>query len=271
MKDFATQKLKAAIKQQLRLKKATYQDLAAHLSCSVPTVKRILGSEEITLNRTLQILEFLDLTLSELELLASQGKEERPRFTPEQETFLVKNPNYFAFLLALHNGKTPKKIADEFQLNQKSLDKYLLGLERAGLIRVTGRSQVKPAYKQLPALGKGALAKAYYASVIRTGAEFFIRIVQDSLFAAPGRDEPKGPAKFFTVQTVKVSAESYQRYTHEQRKAEEEFIRLSQYEEKTRPEGELQTAVTLQAAALVPSAYPPLNDLENVFGKITPL
>jgi hypothetical protein len=51
VKEFKSQKIKAVIKDLLKKKNITYEDLAEQLECSVPTIKRILGPEELTLNR----------------------------------------------------------------------------------------------------------------------------------------------------------------------------------------------------------------------------
>lgn len=114
MQDIKSQNIKAVIKKLLKLKKLTYEEVETDLECSVPTVKRILGAEELTLTRLLQFCELL-------------------------EVFLAKNQAHFAYLLKLYAGQSPKQIAEKYGLTARSTDNYLIALEKHELSRVTGR------------------------------------------------------------------------------------------------------------------------------------
>ena len=172
MTEFKSQKIKGVIKELLKKKNLTYEDLAADLECSIPTIKRILGPEELTLNRLLQLCEIVDIDLADLENLTADTEVKEEKFTEEQESFLAKNQNYFAYLLKLLSDKTPTEIAQTHNLNQRSTDKYLIGLEKLELIRVTGKQKVKPIFKRGPTLGNGPLAKAHFGNFINSAATF---------------------------------------------------------------------------------------------------
>lgn len=273
MKEVASLKLKEALKRQLKLKKIGYQELAEHLNCSVPTVKRILTQEELTLSRLLAILEFLNLSLGELEMLAGQGDSGEVLFTPEQEKFLAENPHFLTYMLQLYGGDTPKKIAEKYKLDARATDKYLMGLEKHGLIKVTGKLRVKPRYKQVPHLGDGPLAKKYLESIISTSAALFMKMINDDIFSLEQSRRPKEQRvpKTFAFQGVKAKPETYKRYFTEQKKAMDEFQKAATYEEKTMDESELKTAVVLFAGSLVENDYPALDSINNVFGMIKPI
>ena len=87
----AQNKIKAALKQVLKKQNHTYADLAKVWGCSVPTVKRQLGPEEMPLSRLLTALEWLDLTLSDLHKIAESEELEAPKYTQRQNEFLAKN------------------------------------------------------------------------------------------------------------------------------------------------------------------------------------
>ncbi len=154
MKEFKSQKIKSVLKGLLKKKGITYEELAQQMECSVPTVTRILGTEELSLNRLLELCEIVEIDLAELAVLTQENGEKEEKFTPEQEKFLAKNKNYLGYLLKLFSGETPKQIAEKNSLTQRSTDKYLIQLEKQELIHVTGKQKVKPAFKRFPTFGK---------------------------------------------------------------------------------------------------------------------
>jgi transcriptional regulator with XRE-family HTH domain len=272
MKEFKSQKIKSVIKDLLKKKDLTYDDLAEQLECSVPTIKRILGPEELTLNRLLQLCEIVGINLAELEELTQDTENKEERFTVEQEEFLAKNQSFFAYLMKLFNGETPKQIAESHHLTQRSTDKYLIGLEKKALIRVTGKQKVKPAFKNIPLLGSGMLGKVYYQAFIKNAAQFFIDTITEG-YGNKFRDKKDGEKNSvkFSVQTSKISRASYQLWVEEQEKAWRNLEKLASFEEKTKDPSELMTAVIVQANTLVKNDYKGLDLLERAMGEVTNL
>lgn len=266
--EFKSQKIKAVIKDLLKKKDITYEDLAEQLECSVPTIKRILGPEELTLNRLLQLCEIVDVDLAELEAMTKEDGAKEEAFTPAQEEFLAKNKNYFAYLMSLFSGETPKQIADKHGLSQRSTDKYLIGLEKHDLVRVTGKQKVKPNFKNIPRLGSGVLGKVYYDSFIRKTGEFFVDLVTEGYRRKFDETKEKASAKW-GVQSAKVTRASYQAWVEEQEKAMRNFEKLASFEEKTKDPSELMTAVVIQANTIVKNDYEGLVLLETIMGDIT--
>lgn len=268
MKEFKSQKIKAVIKDLLKKKNITYEDLAEQLECSVPTIKRVLGPEELTLNRLLQLCEIVDIDLAELEAMTGAGEVREERFTPDQEAFLAKNRNFFAYLMQLFSGETPKQIAEKFGLTQRSTDKYLIGLEKQELIRVTGKQKVKPNFKNIPHLGSGVLGNLYYENFIKNSGEFFIELVREGFRNKWDETKEKASAKF-GVQSCKISRASYNAWIEEQEKAMRNLEKLASFEEKTKQESELMTAVIIQANTIVKNDYKGLEMLEKTMGEVT--
>lgn len=265
MQEFKSQKIKSVLKDLLKKKGLTYETLAEQMECSVPTIKRILGPEELSLNRLLQLCEIVEIDLAELDTLTREQNTSDERYSDEQENFLAKNRNHFAYLMRLFQGESPRHIADAYDLTARSTDKYLIALEKHGLIRVTGKQKVKPAFKRPPILGNGPLAKAFFEAFIRESGEFYIRHIHEQMLL--NRKE-SGPPMRFRMVNSKVSSESYEAFVKELEKLTDDFEKRAAFEEKTKPAAELKTAVVIDAHTLVESDYPGLKRLESTFGEI---
>ncbi len=265
MSDLKVGQLKIALKQVLKLKGIKYDQLAEELACSLPTVKRIMGPEELSLSRLLQICEVADVDLSDLERLAGRQDRKEEQFTSEQQDFLAKNRSHFSYLMALYSGETPAKIASKYSLTQRSTDKYLVALEKLDLVRVTGRLKVKPRHEDVPHFGDGPLARVYFESFIQSGARFFIELIRERLSTVKKEDQIKTK---FGIQSAKISKASYDAWVERHEKAIAELIGTSKFEEKTIPPEQLMTVVVVHGNTLVPSNHPSLVQLDNTLGPI---
>ena len=270
MTDFKSLKIKQVLKDLFKKKGLTYEEIAEQLECSIPTVKRFLGPEELTLTRLLQLCEIADIDFADLEIMTKDRAVADEKFSIEQETFLAKNPPYLAYLMKLFGGETPKQIADKHGLNQRSTDKYLIGLEKLELIHVTGKQKVKPAFKSLPSFGDGPLGRLYFESLITKSGKFFIEVAKDGLriksMGASAKEER--PRAMWGIHAAKVTRESYNRWVSEQEKARKDFERLCIFEEKTKSPSELMSTVIVGAHTLVRDDYPNLAIMENIMGEI---
>ncbi len=267
MNEFKSQKIKSCIKDLLKKKNLTYEDLAEELECSVPTIKRILGTEEMTLNRLLQLCEIVEIDLAELEMLIQGNDAKEEKFTEAQDLFLAKNTNFFAYLMKLFDGKTPKEIAEQYKLTDKSTTKYLIGLEKNGLIRVTGKQRVKPTFKRGPTIGNGQLAKIFFQSFISKTASFFTEIVNEGL-RRPKNETPKSKG-LFGLQTARVTPATYEKWVKDHERLVMDLEKMASFEEKTKNPSELQHCVIVNAHALVPENHIGLKILDNALGDIT--
>lgn len=267
--EFKSQKIKSVLKELLKKKKITYESLAEQLECSIPTVKRILGPEELSLQRLLQLCEIVEIDLGELEVLIRQGERNDEEFTLAQQEFLAKNPSYFAYLMKLFGGDSPQQIAEKYKLSARSTDKYLIGLEKQSLIRVTGQQKVKPAFKNFPSFGAGVLAKAYYKSFIQNSALFFVDRLAE-LLSQPAINPEKNEG-YFSTASAKITQDSYDAWTKEVGRLYQQFEKTASLEEKSRDPAELVTVVILRAGTSVPHDYAGLKTLEKTMGEIVNL
>ena len=188
---FLINEIKATIKSLLKNKKMSYQQVANHLNCSLSTVKRILGKEELALSRLLEICELLGLSMGELEKLAGdRKKKEILNFTISQEEFFADNPEYFNYYQLLHSGKSPKQIAKSNKLNKLSSDKYLRELENIGVITISPKGKISFKYKSSPDwIERGPLMQAFYRHIINSARDYFLSRITHNLHVDPLGDE----------------------------------------------------------------------------------
>lgn len=263
MKELKSQEIKNVIKNLLKKNDVTYDEVATHLGCSLPTVNRILGPEEISLNRILELCELLNISFAELAALTKIPAQNEEKFTASQENFLVKHDNIFAYFLKLVSGDTPKKIAEDFNLSQRSTDKYLIALEKHELIKVTGKNKVRPVFKELPRLGNGPLGKSFYDKIINGSGKFFVEHIKKSM-----QNKEAGVSAMVTVNGSKMTTQTYAKFTEEAEVLFSRYRDLSDMEEKIKNPKDLKTVVINFGHTIVDNDDPALKTLDNIFGEI---
>lgn len=264
MNQLKNKNLKNAIKELLKRKKLQYQDLANHLECSLPTIKRILGNEDLGLTRLLQICDFLDITLTELDTMSENLTKNTFILSLSQQNYLIKNSHMLTFLFEIYSGKTPKQIAQEFKLTNSSLEKYLIQLEKYEFINVSSKNKISPKYKAFPTWERGPMAEHFTSLILDRFSEFFKDRIKEQNKKSTTSDIEEG-----TINIVKkVSKESYQNWIKEYQKLIQDFERLANLEAKTKTEEELNMVVINSGFSLVPMDYPKLDKLKNIFGDI---
>ena len=139
-------KVKEALKYLLKKNSKTYQDLSEELDVSLSTVKRMLTAESLSIEKLGKILSWLNVNLSDLQLIIDSLSSKRVMFTEKQEQFLSKDIRYYNYLDKIIQGMTPDQIKQKYNLSDKKNQKYLIDLENQGLIYVTNNGEVKSKY-----------------------------------------------------------------------------------------------------------------------------
>lgn len=236
----AQNKIKLALKQLLKKQNHTYADVAKVWACSLPTVKRQLGPEELPLSRLLILLEWLNLSLTDLQKLAESDSLEAPKFTAKQSDYLAKNPREFSFLMKLYEELTPDQIAKKYKLTAATLAKILLQLEKHDLIRVGAGGKVKPVYEQTPGVD-GPLAQVHMRRIIDRGAQFQKNYISEMLDKkARGLETGKGSLIWHCGN---LTPKSYEHYAKKFQELMNEVTELSKIEDKSFKVTEMKTAV----------------------------
>jgi len=134
--------LLAATKRSLRSRGLSYATVAARLGISVPTVKRALNGNAISLARLLQIAHLARTSLPELVDEAGLRGKKLSFFTAEQDALFVRHPHLYGYFLELARGEPPPRIARRHGLRRETTKKALSLLRRAGLVRETSTGAV---------------------------------------------------------------------------------------------------------------------------------
>lgn len=133
-----------SLKRSLKAKNILYRDLAKALNLSESSVKRILSSKSLSLERLEEICRVADLSFSEV--VRSANLEEANQvmiLSDDQERALAENARLLHFYMMLQEGKTPQKIEKEYKIDAAESKKYLFQLDRLNLIELHPRDRVK--------------------------------------------------------------------------------------------------------------------------------
>ncbi|MDQ8202262.1 helix-turn-helix transcriptional regulator [Pelagicoccus sp. SDUM812003] len=128
-------RLLSALKGLFKERGLGYSELAERLEVSLPTMKRLLNKSNLPLDRMLELCRIAGVELSEV---ISRAEAQRPRhalFTEEQDRLFAERPEFMGFFLRLvEEGKTPLEIERQAGISRLSTERYLIGLERVGLL-----------------------------------------------------------------------------------------------------------------------------------------
>lgn len=268
-----TEDYKDALKKVLRTKGKTYQELAEHLQVSLPTVKRWLGPEEISLGRLLEILDWLDVGLGELESLSEiELRRESGLLTIEQEKFFVQNPHYLAYLASLHGGETPAQLAEKHQLTKTSTELYLARLERMGFLKRDLKGRVSLLHRQLPGHNlHGPLLRAQYRRYIEASGDFFKRRVSRMIENQEKGIDGSKHHGWMSIRSFKISRASFLEWHRRAIELMDEIVRRADLEAKLQPASDTVNVVASFFDASVDLDEPDLEIIETVMGRIVNL
>ena len=260
-------RLKSVFRRVMKQRGLKFKDLADHLGVSLATVKRILAAEELSLSRTLEICAWLDLTLSELESMASIAPPTEETYTEEQELFLSADPRFLAYLLLLHDGMTPSRIATAHDLKPRSTELYLRRLEQLGLIRVSPKGRVTTTRRE-PHRWRhlGPLTRAHHSQLLDRFFGYFRRRIEARI--ASGGPETPDSGLHGAIECGSMSRTTFDAFRREVTSVRQKYMDLGGLEEKVAGNAPVgKTALIFNLAWHPPGTS--LEELENVFGVVT--
>ena len=256
--------LKAAAKLLMKRQNRSYQDLADHLGISLVSVKRIMSKEEVSLGRFLEICEWLETSLTELEKISQYSLvNKKTHFTQEQESFLAKNPEYMSFLFHMYTEETPEQIQKKFGLSNRSLNLYLIRLEKFGILKkVSG--QVRLVYRDFPSpIPYGELSKTQGKNVLDSGLSFFKR---HNAFSIQRKSPEADKGNRTLLSLMNISRESYLAWFEKYKLLFQELSNVGEIEGKLDIKDK-KTVVLLHLHALVDEGDIEIEGIANMFGK----
>jgi len=123
------------LKTIMKNRKITYRELAERLEMSESGVKKIMSGKDCSLNRLLSICDSIGVSFPDVVEAARNRDPKVVRLTQEQIDFFMENPNYFQCFIELGKAQHDReKLAERTGLDAQSIERYLLKLDRLGLI-----------------------------------------------------------------------------------------------------------------------------------------
>jgi transcriptional regulator with XRE-family HTH domain len=138
-----TNQLIAAIKKQLKSQGMTYRDLAQKLHISEPSVKRILASSRMTVDRLVQISNILGFTLEELSKEANALQPRLNTLTEKQEREIISDSKLLMIAVCALNHWTLEEIIALYNITKSECIKYLLKLDSLRIIELLPNNRIR--------------------------------------------------------------------------------------------------------------------------------
>ena len=135
--------LVATIKKLLRSQGLTYRDLAKALKISEPSIKRMFSSGRLTIDRLVQISNFLGFTLAELSREAQAAQPVLHTLTEKQEREVVSDPKLLMVAVCALNHWTMDEIVGLYRLSDAECIKYLLQLDTLRIIDLLPGNRIR--------------------------------------------------------------------------------------------------------------------------------
>lgn len=138
------QELATIIKRLLKERGISYRELARRLALSESSVKKLFIAEDCSLLRINQICAVLGVSLADVMTNIQEEPIRKYRHTPEQEEFLVANPQAFhLYCKIVFDGLQPEELQKAFNISPAALFKLLRDLDKHNLIQIMPNNRVK--------------------------------------------------------------------------------------------------------------------------------
>jgi hypothetical protein len=135
--------LLTTIKRQLKLQGKTYRDVAASLQLSEASVKRLLTSDTLGVDRLVEISNMLGFTLAELAQEAAVTETRLRTLTATQETELVSDTRLLLVAVCALNHWTLQDMLAVYKLSEAECLQKLLHLDRLHLIALMPGNRIR--------------------------------------------------------------------------------------------------------------------------------
>jgi hypothetical protein len=135
--------LLTTIKRQLKLQGKTYRDVAASLQLSEASVKRLLTSDTLGVDRLVEISNMLGFTLAELAQEAAVTETRLRTLTETQEKELVSDTRLLLVAVCALNHWTLQDMLAVYKLSEAECLQKLLHLDRLHLIALMPGNRIR--------------------------------------------------------------------------------------------------------------------------------
>ncbi|MFQ3197009.1 MAG: DNA-binding Xre family transcriptional regulator [Paraglaciecola sp.] len=131
------------LKQLLRQQQLTYKDIATKLDMSEANVKRIFSTNSFTLDRLEQICEILQMSLSDLFIIAQKQTQHLTQLTHEQELELLADTKLLLVAVCVRDAWTFDEIIKYYAIDEHEGIRLLVRLDRLKIISLLPNNHYK--------------------------------------------------------------------------------------------------------------------------------
>lgn len=135
--------IRNTLKQLFRQQQLTYKDIAAKLGMSEANVKRIFSTNSFTLDRLEQICEILQMSLSDLFIIAQKQTEQLTQLTKEQELELLADTKLLLVAVCVRDAWTFAEIIEHYAIDEHQGIRLLVRLDRLKIISLLPNNHYK--------------------------------------------------------------------------------------------------------------------------------
>lgn len=137
------QQLIVTLKKQLKAKGLTYRDLAKKIGISESSIKRTFAEGSFSLQRVEQICHLMDMDVADLVHMMERETPRITQLTEAQEKEAADDPRLLAVAFLVINGWSYRNILDHYPMNELSLVRYLLKLDKLRVIDLLPNNRIK--------------------------------------------------------------------------------------------------------------------------------
>ena len=133
----------AALKDLLKERSVTYDQVGRHLGLSLSSVKRLFATGAFTLRRLEAVCELAEVDMLELARLGEQQGRRLDGLTAAQERELVSDPVLLLVAICALNRWRFERIVARYRVSDTQLIGLLVRLDRMGLIELLPGNRIK--------------------------------------------------------------------------------------------------------------------------------
>lgn len=131
------------LKQELRVQRITYSDIADSLGLSESSIKRVFSDGDMSLSRLEAICGLMNLDISQLALKAAERRRHLLELTEEQEQILVSNDKQLLMATHLLYGWSYEKVLQAYDIDPHEGQRLLTVLDSLGMIELLAENRFR--------------------------------------------------------------------------------------------------------------------------------
>ncbi len=128
--------IKEGVKKLLKVNGYSQQDLASHLGLSLPMVRKVLNSNNLTIERLMLICDFFDLSFFDFIEIVKSNQKTINYLNDEQFEYLNNSDKANAIFISLISCSSIDEVHVLLRVSKNDIKKILLEMEQLKIIRL---------------------------------------------------------------------------------------------------------------------------------------